>query len=118
MKIINFIIFLSSACAFSFHSKGKDNLLVTYKAAFHTYFKYESKLFASENPLVDNRRPPPIFGSDLIYPAKVVLNGLKGAQSCRAVYAVYSKDFKRGVDECQQSVSYSTPFRNLDNLKT
>ena len=43
-----------------------------------------------------NRRPPPVLSPDLIYPAKVVLNGLKDASPCKAVYAVHSKDFKRG----------------------
>lgn len=43
-----------------------------------------------------SKRPPPVFGSDLVYPAKVILNGLKDAQPCRAAYVILSKDYKRG----------------------
>mmetsp|Transcript_629 Transcript_629/g.1006 ORF Transcript_629/g.1006 Transcript_629/m.1006 type:complete len:434 (-) Transcript_629:71-1372(-) len=42
------------------------------------------------------KRAPPIFGGDLIYPLKVVLNGLQNTLPCTAVYAVLDSTYKRG----------------------
>lgn len=71
-------------------------------------FQAQVKLFAissnnsSSTRSNSNKRPPPVFGSDLIYPAKVILNGLKDAYPCKAVYAVHNKEFKRGSDVSEQ----------------
>eukprot|EP00815_Leptocylindrus_aporus_P009643 CAMPEP_0116059626 /NCGR_PEP_ID=MMETSP0322-20121206/5908_1 /TAXON_ID=163516 /ORGANISM="Leptocylindrus danicus var. apora, Strain B651" /LENGTH=367 /DNA_ID=CAMNT_0003544043 /DNA_START=111 /DNA_END=1211 /DNA_ORIENTATION=+ len=59
--------------------------------AFQTH-PSSSLLYASSI----HKRPPPVFGSDLVYPAKVILNGLKDAQPCRAAYVILSKDYQRG----------------------